>query len=836
MTFLHRWKPLGKFVSAENIAGWLTAVAAGTLIAFLLRFLYPLVVPDEQILGACVRRSLPLHAVAMALSICTAIIGVIILTAVARIWRSLRLGLIRLPLWFWVCVFSGFWLFLESHHYRFAVGTVVGAVVLSLLIRACARQTADTPARQDSQIFDPDLPVPENGEDLLGRRPLVEELVSRILLEKPLVIAVTAPYGVGKTSFLNLVVGEIRKAAPEQLPIIVKFSPWLAGDSNALVLSLLNSIVSEISKSYFVPGLKRDAMEYARTLLKIIPKLDSLKGVLSETPQEDRILGLARRISATGRRILVVLDDLDRMDATEVGTVFKMLRGSKAFGQFTFLCSFDRTELIRILEATRPKQDVGTFIEKFFQVPMPLPPIDSAQLQEVFSSKLKQVLSRYNLSDDITDKTLGEIWERGGSDYFQNLRRIKLFLNKIDQSLARIGREVNVADLLRLELVRDVAPSVYDAIYLNPEYFYDSDLAFEVRFKGRAWLDTTEAKKLREHFYTAIMEPIPGDKKYVEEILVDLFPHFAEYKRRNLGRGIEEGEAERNKRIYHPRYFRQYFQLKVPSELFSQKEFDVFLSKIRGASEQKVIAFFNETFRRLETEDFKRYHFLHRIEGVFDTFPLEVARGLCRGFAQNSSVWSSDAFEFMIAVRCTRVTLQRTRDESEKERFLMTVIRESTSSLCALLLVQILEKEDGKALPSNLAAITDVQKQELRNKYLKPDAPSIFDEFKTDMGRIEPIQFLLSWKRLGADAEAEQQQYLLNLLDRRPADLDLFLRSMFRVDFMDDYAALKQLVDYNLLAPLVEKHAALLDPKKVGQFRERRKADQQSGPRSQSEE
>jgi hypothetical protein len=563
-------------------------------------------------------------------------------------------------------------------------------------------------------------------------------------------------------------------------------------------------------------------------LLKIIPKLDSLKGILSEQSQEDRIHGLTRRIAATGRRILVVLDDLDRMDATELETVFKLLRGSEVFGQFTFLCSFDRTELVSILQATRPKQDVDTFTEKFFQVPMPLPPIDSTQSQGAFSSKLKDTLRRCNLSNEITDKTLGEFWESGGRDYFQNLRRIKLFLNKIDHSLARIGREVNVADFLRLELVRDVAPSVYNAIYFNPEKFYDSDLAFEFRFKVKTSLDAAQAKKERAAFYNGIKDLIPNDRNYVEQVLIDLFPYFAEYKARHFGRAMQEGEAERDRRIYHPRYFRQYFELKVPSELFSQRDFDAFLSRIRGASEEKVIAFFNETFRALENEDFKRYHFLHRIEGVFGDFSPEAARGLCRGFAQNSSIWSSDAFEFMISVRCTRTTLLRIADESEKERFLLTIVKESTSSLCALLLVQILEKEDRSALLSDLTVVTDALKQKLREKYVRADAPSIFDEFKTDMGRIEPIQFLLSWKRLGADAEAEQRQYLLNLLERRPADLDLFLKSMFRVDFMDDYAALKQLVDYNSLAPLVEKHAAVLDPEKVGQFRERRKANQPS--------
>ena len=117
------------------------------------------------------------------------------------------------------------------------------------------------------------------------------------------------------------------------------------------MLALLNSIVQEINKNYLIPGLQRDAMEYARTLLSAIPKLDSLKKVLAEPSQEDRIRALTVRISATGRQVLVILDDLDRMAAKELETVFKVLRGSETFVNFTFVCSFDRRELIHMLES-----------------------------------------------------------------------------------------------------------------------------------------------------------------------------------------------------------------------------------------------------------------------------------------------------------------------------------------------------------------------------------------------------------------------------------------------------------------------------------------------------
>jgi hypothetical protein len=102
------------------------------------------------------------------------------------------------------------------------------------------------------------------------------------------------------------------------------------------------------------------------------------------------------------------------------------------------------------------------------------------------------------------------------------------------------------------------------------------------------------------------------------------------------------------------------------------------------------------------------------------------------------------------------------------------------------------EKEAANQLPSNLQPVHDSLKDKMRSHYLVPDAPSVFEEFSADLGRIEPIQLLLAWRHLGSDAALDQQKYLNDLFVRRPADLDWFLKSMFRIDFMNDYAALNR--------------------------------------------
>jgi len=763
-----------------------------------------------------------------------------------KISRSVKLGLIPFPVWISVLSTAAFWVAYDSHHALLALAGIGFAALLSMASSLLTRSSPRLDKRPRS--IESDLPVPEGGEDLLGRRDIVEGLVSMILLEEPAIIALTGAYGDGKTSLLNLAVGEIRKLEGDDLPVIVRFSPWLAGDSNSLVLSLLNSIVAEIKGRFVVPGLGRDAARYARTLLGAIPKAERFRDFIGERSQEQHITALTEHISRTRRRVLVVLDDLDRMGADELETVFKVLRGSDRLSNITFLCSFDKAEVALILRSTRPKQDTDKFIEKFFQVQVPLPKLDSGQRRELFSQRIIAVLARYGLKDDTFLKSLEQMWENGAGQYFENLRRIKLFLNRVNNSLERIGMEVNTEDFIRLELIRDIMPSLYEQIYRSPEYFYKGEFGFETAFKGPFLLDENKGKQERAAFYGRIN--VPDDKQYVFGLLDSLFPDFALY--RGIF-GVEAGdasEAERTKRIFHPRCFRHYFLLKVPSELFSQKELSSFVASVHGVSEDGAMEAFSKTFQSIVKEEFKRWHFMHSLDNSWDEFALEVARGLCRGMAQNSALWSLDAFELMIAVRRTRTTLEKIVDSAGRLGLLRAIVRESGSDLYTLALLRRLEDQlkpdaseiaqheqlKGLGLPvpdaRNAKLLSDLKEaknnlaKQLREHYLIADAPSVFEQFGTlSTGRIEPNALLLAWRNLGGDAESDQREYLRSLLARRPQDLDKFLKLFFRVEFIDDYSALKPLIDYKELSELITLNEAVLDPEKVAQFRARYNAE-----------
>lgn len=76
----------------------------------------------------------------------------------------------------------------------------------------------------------------------------------------------------------------------------------------------------------------------------------------------------------------------------------------------------------------------------------------------------------------------------------------------------------------------------------------------------------------------------------------------------------------------------------------------------------------------------------------FDDFGLQAARGLCRGMARNSALWPTDAFELMIAIRCTHGTLTRITDGTSKIQLLCAIVQEAESDMYALTLFWRMQK------------------------------------------------------------------------------------------------------------------------------------------------
>ena len=187
-------KPLKAFLGRL-----LTAIVAGTILAFLISLFQPFLDWSIKLFTPYLRLNRPHYAIVQAFLI---LLSLLLLGLLAKfpqkLWHSLRLGLIPFQQWVWASSVMIFWVMLEFHQARVAWGIVGVTILLTAGYNLIQRRAATVEPKQLGHL-DSDLPIPEDGEDLVGRRPIINDLISDIVLEKPEVIAITGAYGEGKT-------------------------------------------------------------------------------------------------------------------------------------------------------------------------------------------------------------------------------------------------------------------------------------------------------------------------------------------------------------------------------------------------------------------------------------------------------------------------------------------------------------------------------------------------------------------------------------------------------------------------------------------------------------
>lgn len=79
----------------------------------------------------------------------------------------------------------------------------------------------------------PDNPIPNKEKDLLHRYPLANRIagmISRFKDDESLVIGIEGEWGLGKASFINLILEDLRTTNA----LLIKFNPWNFSDQNGL--------------------------------------------------------------------------------------------------------------------------------------------------------------------------------------------------------------------------------------------------------------------------------------------------------------------------------------------------------------------------------------------------------------------------------------------------------------------------------------------------------------------------------------------------------------------------------------------------------------------------
>lgn len=585
------------------------------------------------------------------------------LPLVIRVFKSWIHGIISGLTVAWAVPFSCYFCLEGVSLPHKLAGATIFASMLTLLsaavhMRAASRSSTrlSLPAAQTTVArpsleehlaeLETDSPIEHATQDLLGRSALVDSMASTILVSEAPVIALEGEYGDGKSSVLNLLRERLEGHA-----IVVFFKTWLPASERTLVRDLFSDISTECRRVYYVPQLRARLLSYAKTISGSISSLRGLSDLLPAASQRQEIAELAETLRRIPRRIVVLLDEIDRLQVEELRVLLKVIRGVTSFPNLSYVCAFSRTAIEKI----HPKESAEAledYYEKFFPVSYPLPKPEAEFLFKVFRVKLEKIFDSLNWFETQEEKSkfqkqLKNAWEDLLFKLCTNLRKTMLVVNDVFIAAVPISHEANALDLVLIETLRRFFPEIYKQVWRNAEAFMETNLSWNSRFYSEE-----QIKLVRKDLFARIIADLQRNEhsKLAADLLWWLFPSFAD----QYGQGVATGErralskdsdqAERDKRIFHEDFFSIYFRYQAPESIYSETELRTFILETNeSSSKEQRKALFTRTLAGIPKGDPRRYSFVHRLLQSMARFNDAAAEDLAYAVAENASEYVYDS-------------------------------------------------------------------------------------------------------------------------------------------------------------------------------------------------
>lgn len=435
-----------------------------------------------------------------------------------------------------------------------------------------------------SNGFELDLPITKEDEHSLKRDDLSQKLATRIkntnVKESAFSIGIESPWGFGKTSFINLLCNHFDKKDT----IIIKFNPWNYEKERSLV----DAFFAELREALKVydSSLSTTLTQYGNILSH--SNHDTIKlsaefiQCLSSQSINTKRSKIDFAIKGIGKLILVVIDDLDRLDKDEVISVLKLIRNSASFPNMVFVSAYDKEYLIETL-----KDDVcnsNKYLEKIFQYQFKLPEIDKSILRTMLYNKCKTFIES---RDEEQLKYILEIDNPASQLQFDlilsnidNIRDVHRFLNSFKFVYQRLKGDTQIHDLLMIELLRMKYYDVYELLSRDHnKYLYNQKTSLAL------WNVDLDKNGFSKNTHSDIFATIGKkytadgkDYKKIERLLKDMFANG----------------STKIKAINNPYYIDRYFYYSLLDFDISDEEFKEVMNKPYQEIKQHIDVWLND--------------------------------------------------------------------------------------------------------------------------------------------------------------------------------------------------------------------------------------------------
>lgn len=449
-----------------------------------------------------------------------------------------------------------------------------------------------------------DKPIDSRKEDFLERKYFSDNVSNAILNyndenNESLTIGLYGKWGSGKTSIVNMIT---EKLEVKDDIIIFKFEPWIFSDTQQLI----SNFFKEFAKSIKYKDYAKEALQIGEELetyatffepMSLIPeptisllsamsskvfsgvgKASKKWGQLKSKNLSSTKNSIEKHLQKLNKKILIIVDDIDRLNNTEIRQVFQMIKVLGNFPNTIYLSSMDKDVVIEALSEVQ-KGDGSEYLEKIINVPFEVPTISKGDVEKFLFKELDKITS--NIKDEDFDKNYwANIFHSGYKFFFFNIRDVVRYMNILHFNYLALENKVNIIDLIAITAFQVFEPKVYELIKNNKDNFAGS--LPERSYGGN---NKEEIKTFLENLCQELQKI---STENCINLLQELFLKINEvYTNTHYVGGTVE--CRKLAKICSPEFFNTYFTLTLSSNEISSNEMRQYIEKASNEEEFREI-------------------------------------------------------------------------------------------------------------------------------------------------------------------------------------------------------------------------------------------------------
>jgi len=366
---------------------------------------------------------------------------------------------------------------------------VLWVVAIAFVIEAIVNKNAKRAWITDGEssiLLDSPIETPEEDRfDYYSEALHIAGKLSELPENKSVSVAVLSPWGDGKTSFVNLIKYAIRHGdggKPLFDHIIIEFNPRQSKDIKSIQEDFFQALINAIPND---SKFRKKISSYLENigLQDIHPVAKMFAGLIKGVSKKDAADEVSEVLDGLKKRLIVFIDDFDRLTDAEIIEVLKLIDNNAAFRHTIFITAYDEGAVTNALKKYESAKGIA-YIDKFFTLRFHLPLRSDLSVVETLYQLMKD-----KVADDVDLLGIMNSRYRIIADCIRNLRDVKNFFNLFQMDYVfNTKQKIDFDDYLLLELMKfryyDEYCNLFKRVYVNHRSLFltfDADAVYTLR-------------------------------------------------------------------------------------------------------------------------------------------------------------------------------------------------------------------------------------------------------------------------------------------------------------------------------------------------------------------